>query len=76
MVCSTYKYIPHINSIDNDDLYCHAVECIDQGLHTELVYSTYKYIPHINIVDDNDLYCCAIECIDQGLHTELVCNSV
>ena len=38
LVCSTYKYIPRINIIvDDDDLYCCAVECIDQGLHTELV---------------------------------------
>ena len=52
-------------------------ECIDQGLHTELVCSTYKYISHISsypIQVKDDPYCNVQQVIDQGLHTELVCN--
>ena len=42
LVCATYNSIPHINSYlvqVEDDLYYHAVEAVDEGLHTELVYN-------------------------------------
>ena len=38
LVCATYNSTSHINSyLVQDDLYCSAVEAVDEGLHTELV---------------------------------------
>ena len=37
MVYVTHNYTSHINSYPEDDLYCSAVEAVDQGLHAELV---------------------------------------
>ena len=42
MVFNTHDSTQHINSYPaqvDDDLYCSAVEAIDQVLHTELVYN-------------------------------------
>ena len=42
MVFNAHNYTQHINSYPvqvEDDLYCSAVEAIDEGLHAELVYN-------------------------------------
>ena len=41
LVCAIYNSISHINSyhVPVEDLYCSAVEAVDEGLHTELVYN-------------------------------------
>ena len=43
MVYATHDYTFYTNSYPvqvDDDIYCNAVQAIDQGLHTELVYNT------------------------------------
>ena len=74
-MCSAYKSITLFNSVDDDNPYCCAVECIDKRQHSELVWSTYKFIAHINSIDNDDPNCCAVECIDQDQYSELVCST-
>ena len=64
----------HINSYPvpvEDNPYCSAVEAIDQGLCSEMVFVTNNYTQV-----ENDPYCSAVEAIDEGLHAELVYNYV
>ena len=81
MVFNTHSSTQHINSYPvqvDDDLYCSAVEAVDQGLCSEMVYVTHDYTLHINsyLLQVDDIYCSAVQAIDQGVHTELVCNYV
>ena len=59
--------------------YCDAVEAVDQGLHSEMVFNTQNSAQHTNsnpVQVEDDLYCSAEQAVDQGLHTELVYNYV
>ena len=82
MAFNTHNSTQRINSYPvqtKNVLYCSAVEAIDQGLCSEMVYVTHDYTSHINsylLQIDDDLYYRAEQAIDQGLHTELVCNYV
>ena len=80
MVFNAHNSTQHINSYPvqvEDDPYCSAVEAINQGLCSEMVFATNNYRSHINSYTvEDDPYCSAVEAIDEGLHAELIYNYV
>ena len=80
MAFNTHTSTQHINSYPvqvDDDLYCSAVQAIDQGLYSQMVCATHDYTLHINsYLLQVDLYCSAVQAIDKGVHTELVYNTI